>query len=111
MSDWRRTSDCLNPDEAFALVEGGASWYFHWCAGSRTKPGDATSEQAMTEARLHCVSVQERDRLAAKAERKGRSKTVVMAERWEHPAEGTLVVFLQDGPHAWPDRDDPRHRP
>lgn len=90
----------MGPEEAFAAIKVGANWFFHWCAGARTKPEDVCSEQAMRVARLHCISVSERDRLAEKARRKGRTKTVVMAERWEHPVEGGLIVFLEDGPRA-----------
>jgi hypothetical protein len=104
-------TDCAEPEEAFAAIEAGAAWFFHWCAGARTRPNDATSAEAMNVARLQCISLAERDRLAEKARRKGRTKTVVMAERWVHPAEGTLIVFIEDAPHAWPQREDPRHRP
>ena len=101
----------MDPDEAFASVASGTPWFFHWCAGTRTTVDDATSEEAMRVARSHCISAAERDRLAKKSCRKGRTKTVVMAELWEHPVEGPLIVFLEDGPYAWPEREDPRRRP
>ncbi len=46
----------------------------------------------------------ELQRLADKADRKGRAKTVVFAELWERSDGQCLVVFCEDGPRPWADR-------
>jgi hypothetical protein len=111
VSQWRRVEECAEPSVALRAIADGAHWYFHWCAGAKTTPEDANSQSALDYARSHCIGPSERERLAKKAERKGRTKTVVLAERWQHPSEGTLVVFFENGPHTWPERDDPRRQP
>jgi hypothetical protein len=111
VDQWRRLEECAEPSDALLAIDNGADWYFHWCAGAKTKPADATSQSALDYARTHCIGPPERERLAKKAERKGRTKTVVLAERWEHPSEGALIVFFEDGPYTWPERLDPRRQP
>ncbi|KRE42445.1 hypothetical protein [Knoellia sp. Soil729] len=57
--------------------------------------------------RRHLIEPAERERLFKKAQRKGRTKTVVMAERWESDDRRAMILFYEDGPYLLPDRDDP----
>jgi hypothetical protein len=57
--------------------------------------------------RRHLIEPAERERLFKKAQRKGRTKTVVMAERWVSADRGALIVFYETGPYLLPERDDP----
>jgi hypothetical protein len=57
--------------------------------------------------RRHLIEPAERVRLFKKVQRKGRTKTVVMAERWESADRDALIVFYETGPYLLPERDDP----
>lgn len=60
--------------------------------------------------RRHLFDPVERERLFKKAQRKGRTKTVVMAERWESADHRAMILFYEDGPYLLPDRDAPTRR-
>lgn len=79
-----------------------------WCDGELSRSTDDPPDHAgVSYVRGHLVEPAERERLSRKAQRKGRTSTVVMAERWERPDEGPLIVFYESGPYLLPDRDDP----
>ncbi len=109
MSGWRRVADAIEPDEAFAVVDAGAEWVFFWCGGGTTRSSGPEPEarRALACARAEAVGPVERKRLAAKAARKGRSTTVVLAESWVYDAGKRLIVFYEGGPYILPDRAMP----
>jgi hypothetical protein len=47
----------------------------------------------------HLIEPAERERLFLTAQRKGTTKTVVMAERWESTGQGSLILFYESGPY------------
>lgn len=112
MSGWRRVADATEPDAAFAAVEAGAEWVFFWCGGGMTRSSAAEPEvrRALACARAEAVGPVERKRLAAKAARKGRSRTVVLAESWVNDASTRMIVFYEGGPYVLPDRAQPDRR-
>jgi hypothetical protein len=106
---WRRESAVAEPSAALAAVEAGTDWVFFWCVGGSTHGLRATPtemERALAAAR-DAVSPVEMERLAAKAERKGRTKTVVFAEMWRRADGQQMVVFHEGGPHPLPERQQP----
>ncbi len=106
MSGWRRVADAVEPDEAFAVVDAGAEWVFFWCGGGRTRSSGPESEvrRALACVRAEAVGPVERKRLAARAARKGRCTTVVLAESWVNGASKRMIVFYEGGPYVLPDR-------
>ena len=112
MSEWRRLSEVAEPAYALAAVKNGADWIFFWCKGPATRASapQAQAQDAITYARAHAIGPDELQRLAAKAARKGRTKTVVFAEMWERRDGQRMVVFCEDGPRPWADRPRPDER-
>lgn len=109
--DWRRVSAVAEPSAAFAAIDAGAAWLFLWCGGGLTRASDEPGKagRALEYAKAEAVSPAMMKRLAGKAARKGRSKTVVFAEMWERGAGQRLVVFREGGPHPLPERERPDH--
>lgn len=112
MSEWRRVYEVAEPIDALAAVEAGADWIFFWCAGNPTPAGapKAQTQYAISHARANAIGAAEVQRLAAKAERKGRTKTVVFAEMWVRSDGQRMVVFCEGAPAPWANRPRPDHR-
>lgn len=106
---WRRERAVAEPSAAFAAVDAGADWIFFWCDGGSTRAAapSAQTERALTHARSEAVSPAELQRLAAKAARKGHTRTVVFAEMWQRADDQRMVVFHETGPHPLPERQQP----
>lgn len=109
MSSWRRLSAAAEPEDAFAAIDAGAAWVFFWCGGGTTRStaSEAERRRALAYARTQTVGSAAMQRLADKAARKGRSKTIVLAESWAQDAGRRMVVFYEGGPHPLPDRPVP----
>lgn len=112
MPTWNRLSASVEVGEAFAAIDGGADWVLLWCAGGRTTSAapEPERQRALDLARAQTVGPTELRRLVDKAARKGRSKTVVLAEEWVENGGGRLVVFSEGGPHLLPERQVPDRR-
>ena len=94
-----------------SAVEHGTPWAILWCGGGVSRSSDAHPDQdGLAYVRRYLVEPAERERLFNKARRKGRTKTVVMAERWESADEGPLILFYENGPYLLPERDSPTRR-
>lgn len=106
-STWRRTSESYGRDDALGSVARGADWVFLWCVGPVSRSPD---EHALAYAKSYLIEPAERVRLYAKAQKKHRFKTVVMAERWDDETGRPLVVFYEGGPSTLPDRSEPDRR-
>ena len=79
-----------------------------WCGGEVARSTDRPIDTAAIQyVREHLIEPATRERLFAKAKRTGRTKTVVMAERWEDGDGQPLVVFDETGPCLLPERDEP----
>ncbi|QHT54861.1 hypothetical protein GXP71_01265 [Cellulomonas sp. H30R-01] len=105
---WVRTHEAFGARDALGAVDRGMPWVILWCEGGLSRSTDDPPDHAgVSYVRGHLVEPAERERLFRKAQRKGRTSTVVMAERWESPDEGPLIVFYESGPYLLPDRDDP----
>ncbi|GEK22714.1 hypothetical protein CXY01_32340 [Cellulomonas xylanilytica] len=92
-------------------MDHGATWVFLWCDGRASRSTDEPlDEGALAYARSHVIEPAERVRLLAKAQKKHRSRTVVMAERWEDDLGRRLVVFYEGGPYLLEDRAEPDRR-
>lgn len=110
-AQWTRTHEALGVQEALGAVDSGAPWAILWCAGGTSRSSDApVNQHGVTYVRRNLIEPAERERLFKKAQRKGRTKTVVMAERWESFDHRTMILFYEDGPYLLPDRDDPTSR-
>ncbi len=120
MSEWRRLSEVVEPASALAALEHGADWIFFWCGGGSTRASDrgtkaqaargTKAQAALNYAHEQVIGPGELQRLADKAARKGRSKTIVFAELWQRSDGQRMVVFCEGGPHAWADRSRPDER-
>lgn len=107
-AQWTRTHEAVGAQEAIGAVDHGTPWAFLWCGGGVSRSSDSPVDQnAVAYVRRHLIEPAERERLFKKAQRKGRTKTVVMAERWESADLGALIVFYETGPYLLPERDDP----
>jgi len=105
---WHRTSAAYGRDAALNEAGAGSAWGFLWCEGKVSRSTDEPQDSdAVDYARTHLIEPAERERLFAKARRKGRTKTVVMAERWEDDRGRPLIVFYETGPYLLPDRPEP----
>ena len=107
-AQWIRTHEAYGAKEALADVEQGAAWAIVWCGGGVSRSSDKqVDDQGLRYVQSHLIEPAERERLFQKAQRKRRTKTVVMAERWESTGQGLLILFYEAGPYLLPDRDDP----
>lgn len=111
MSSWHRLSAAAEPEDAFAAIDAGTEWVIFWCGGGTTRStaSEAERRRALDYARAEVVGPAEIQRLADKAARKGRSKTIVLAEAWAEDADRRMVVFYEGGPHLLPERPVPDH--
>lgn len=108
---WHRVSESYGRDDALDSVGRGAAWAFLWCEGAVSRSTDNPSdERALAYARSDLIEPAERLRLFAKAQKKHRARTVVMAERWEDETGRPFVVFYEGGPYTLPDRSEPDRR-
>lgn len=106
---WTRHDEVLTPGHALALIGDGTPWVVHWCGGRpcSSDDDDAAAQLADVHAYRHFIGPAEQQRLAAKAERKGRTRTVLMAELWTSARGTQVVVFVEGGPRPWGRRLDP----
>lgn len=105
---WTRTDAAYGAQEALDAVDDGTPWAIVWCGGGVSRSSDTpVDEDGKAYVRRHLVEPAQRERLFAKSQRRRATKTVVMAERWEHPQRGPLILFYEGGPYLLPDRDDP----
>lgn len=105
---WIRTHEAFGAQDALAAVDRGTPWAILWCGGGVSRSTDSRADgDGVAYVRRHLIEPAERERLFRKAQRKGRMKTVVMAERWESTDRGALIVFYETGPYLLPERDDP----
>lgn len=105
---WIRTHNALGVRAALDAVEGGDRWAILWCEGAVSRSDDSpVDEDGLAYVRKHLIEPAKRERMLAKAERTGRTKTVVMAERWEEAEGSPLVLFYEDGPYLLPEREEP----
>ncbi len=108
MSEWRRTDEAVAVDDAIRAIDSGAAWAVLWCGGEVSRSTDSpVDDEAVSYARAHVIEPARRKRLQETARRKGRTKTVVMAERWQNDRDHPMIVFYEAGPHLLPERDDP----
>lgn len=107
-AQWTRTHDAVGAQEAISAVDRGTPWAILWCGGGVSRSSDTPVDRnGVAYVRRHLIEPAERERLFKKAQRKGRTKTVVMAERWESADRDALIVFYETGPYLLPERDDP----
>lgn len=105
-AQWSRTHEAYGAREALADVSRGIPWAILWCGGQVSRSGGAENEtEALEYVKNKLVEPAKRERLFGQS--KGRSKTVVMAERWVHDDDGPLVLFYESGPYLLPARDSP----
>jgi hypothetical protein len=106
---WTRHLQLLTPDEALRRVSRGSPWVVHWCGGpsASSADDDATRHLAMVREYRRFVGPAEQERLVAKAERKGRTQTVLLAELWLSARGTEVVLFAVGGPWPWTERRDP----
>jgi hypothetical protein len=105
---WTRTHDALGIDTALDAVQGGDRWAIIWCEGGVSRWDDSPVDvDGLDYVRKHVIEPAKRERMLAKAIRTGRTKTVIMAERWEEAGAGPLVLFYESGPYLLPKREDP----
>lgn len=105
---WRRTHEAYGREDALNAVRDGTAWVVHWCGGKVSRSTDSPRDDAgLRYAGAHLIEPAERERLFAKAQRKGHTKTVIMAERWESSEGKGLIVFYETGPYLLPDRPEP----
>ena len=110
-AQWTRTHDALGVQEALGAVDSGTSWAILWCGGGTSRSGDSPQDQhGVAYVRRHLIDPAERERLFKKAQRTGRTRTVVMAERWESVDHSAMILFYEGGPYLLPDGDDPIRR-
>lgn len=94
--------------DAWSAVDAGAAWAIVWCEGGISRSTDSSSKESdLQYVRRHLIEPDKRRRLFEKARRKGHTKTVIMAERWENTQSGPLVLFYESGPYLLPERSDP----
>jgi len=107
-SRWTRTHEAFGARAALDAVDHGTPWAVLWCAGSVSRSEETRSAaRALARVRASLIEPAERERLFEKAQRKGRTKTVIMAERWEDQDRKPLILFYETGPYLLPDRDEP----
>ena len=107
-SRWTRTHEAFGARAALDAVDHGTPWAVLWCAGSVSRSEETRSAaRALARVRASLIEPAERERLFEKAQRKGRTKTVIMAERWEEAEGSPLVLFYEDGPYLLPEREEP----
>ena len=106
---WMRQPDFLTPDDALRRVANGSPWVVHWCGAPSASSADdsAARHLAMVREYRRFVGPAERERMVAKAERKGRTHTVLLAERWVSARGTEVIVFVEGGPEPWGWRQDP----
>lgn len=112
---WVREAALLDPMQAMRLVGAGTPWVLHWCVGGSTRCDASDADRTLSWLRDHARLIDEREneRLIAKALRKHKSPTVVLAEHWvSSTTDGQeLIVFIETGPGAAPSRTDPYRLP
>ncbi len=72
--------DFLTPDDALRRVANGSPWVVHWCGAPSTSSADDSAARHLGKVREYqrFVGPAERERMVAKAERKGRTHTVLL---------------------------------
>lgn len=110
-ASWTRTHQAFGAADALSAIDQGTPWAILWCGGGVSRSTDAPlDDEGVAHVRRTLIEPAERERLFAKSRRKLRTQTVVMAERWESPDQGALIVFYESGPYLLPERDDPIRR-
>ena len=110
-SRWIRTQEAVASSEAIAEIDRGTPWNILWCEGGVSRSSAVPLDtDGIDYARRHLIDPSKRERLFRKARRKGRTKSVVLAERWEHADTGPLILFYASGPYLLPPRDEPTAR-
>lgn len=102
---WIRVSDVIEPSQALKHIAAGARWVLHWCAGGSTRDDSPNAGETLAWLERHrwLIGPEECRRQYAIAERKKRSRTVVIAELWSrrHGRKlERLVVFVEGDPET-----------
>ena len=81
----------------------------HWCGGPSASSADDSAARHLADVRehRHFVGPEEQQRLIAKAERKGRTHTVLLAELWLSARGTEVVLFAEGSPRPLTERGDP----
>lgn len=92
---WRLANDWLEPDEARARIEAGASWAVEWCGSTTpTWPGDLPADTLDRDIYPEMLT-------RAKVERQSRKRTlptIVLAALWRDARGKELVLFWEGAP-------------
>jgi len=105
---WTRTHDAYGARQALRDIDQGTPWAIVCCGGSVSRSSDSpVNTDGVAYLRRHLIEPAKREQLFAEAMRRGETKTVVMAERWEDPQSCPLILFYEGGPYLLPERDDP----
>lgn len=112
---WVREAALLDPIQAMRLIGSGTPWVLHWCAGGSTRSDASDADRTFSWLREHArlIDDRENERLLAKALRKHKSPTIVIAEHWVSSTTvgQELIVFIETGPGAATSRTDPYRLP
>ncbi|MCB2176690.1 MAG: hypothetical protein KQH57_12830 [Actinomycetales bacterium] len=106
---WTRHPRLLAPDDALARVAHGTPWVVHWCGGPSASSADDGAAQQLAKVRDYgrFVGPTEQERLVAKAEKRRRTHTVLLAESWVSARGTEVIMFAEGGPRPWAGRCDP----
>lgn len=106
---WTRQPQLLTPDDALSRVSRGSPWVVHWCGAPSASSADDNATRHLAQVREYrrFVGPAEQERMVAKAERKGRTRTVMLAELWLSATGSEVVVFIEGGLRPWGGRCDP----